>query len=206
MNSRCWPPCGRPRCMRCVGWPYPKCLASRWPCCSCAIRRGRHKASGTMDPAYENKTFRGSEPTWVHACVGENGAPSIIDYASGYAASANALLGSGIATQGTVLTVDTLVYPVCFTMRHAIELLLKSAAGDLIGIGEMRRIVCRHAAVSPRTPQPFKRHLFFASTAGAWSAVRRSRLGPGGWESQISKRVIQLVHILHLLRLWYCST
>lgn len=93
-----------------------------------------------MHLAFANKTFRGSEPTWANACVGENGAPDIIDYASGFAAAANALLDSAIATQGIELTVDTLVYPVCFTMRHAIELFLKSAAEDLIGIGEMRGV------------------------------------------------------------------
>lgn len=93
-----------------------------------------------MHLAFANKTFRGSEPTWANACVGENGAPGIIDYASGFAAAANALLDSAIATQGIELTVDTLVYPVCFTMRHAIELFLKSAAVDLIRIGEMRGV------------------------------------------------------------------
>lgn len=91
-----------------------------------------------MDLAFANKTFRGSEPTWANACVGENGAPGIIDYASGFAAAANALLDRAIATHGMELTVDTLVYPVCFTMRHAIELFLKSAAEGLIAIGEMR--------------------------------------------------------------------
>lgn len=93
-----------------------------------------------MDLAFANKTFRGSEPTWANACVGENGAPGIIDYASGFATAANALLDRAIATQGMELTVDTLVYPVCFTMRHAIELFLKSAAEELIEIGETRGV------------------------------------------------------------------
>lgn len=93
-----------------------------------------------MDLAFANKTFRGAHPTWANACVGENGAPGIIDYASGFAAAANALLDGAIATQGNELTVDTLVYPVCFTMRHAIELFLKSTADDLISIGEMRGV------------------------------------------------------------------
>lgn len=93
-----------------------------------------------MHLAFTNKTFRGAEPTWANACVGNNGAPDIVDYASGFAAAANALLDSAIATRGIELTVDTLVYPVCFTMRHAIELFLKSAADDLIRIGEMRDV------------------------------------------------------------------
>lgn len=93
-----------------------------------------------MHLAFANKTFRSSDPTWANACVGENGAPDIIDYASGFATAANALLDSAIATQGIKLTVDTLVYPVCFTMRHAIELFLKAVAEDLIRIGEMRSV------------------------------------------------------------------
>lgn len=93
-----------------------------------------------MHLAFANKTFRGSNPAWANACVGENGAPGIIDYATGFAAAANALLDSAIATQGIKLTVDTLVYPVCFTMRHAVELFLKSAAENLIHIGEMRDV------------------------------------------------------------------
>ena len=93
-----------------------------------------------MDLASASITFLSAEPTWANACVGENGAPGIIDYATGFAEAANALLDSAIATKGTELTVDTLVYPVCFTMRHAIELFLKSAADDLIRIGEMRSV------------------------------------------------------------------
>lgn len=93
-----------------------------------------------MHLSFANKTFRGAEPAWANACVGENGAPGIIDYASGFAAAANALLDSAVASQGLKLPVDTLVYPVCFTMRHAIELFLKSAIEDLIRIGDMRGV------------------------------------------------------------------
>ena len=93
-----------------------------------------------MDLAFANKTFRCSDPTWANACVGENGAPGIVDYATGFASAANLMLDGAIATQGIKLTVDTLVYPICFTMRHAIELFLKAAAEALIGIGKMRRV------------------------------------------------------------------
>jgi hypothetical protein len=91
-----------------------------------------------MSLSFANKTFRGAEPTWANACVGDNGAPGIIDYASGFAAAANALIDSAIASQGIALTVDTLVYPVCFTMRHAIELFLKASVVELTRIAETR--------------------------------------------------------------------
>jgi hypothetical protein len=91
-----------------------------------------------MSLSFANKTFMGGEPTWANACVGDNGAPGAIDYAEGFASAANTLLDSAIADQGINLPVDTLVYPVCFTMRHAIELFLKKVTGDLAEIGTLR--------------------------------------------------------------------
>lgn len=81
--------------------------------------------------AGQNSTFRGGEPTWANACVGENGSPQIFDYATGFASAANVLLDTVIAQTGLELPVDTLVYPVCFNMRHAVELFLKAAAQHL---------------------------------------------------------------------------
>ena len=87
--------------------------------------------------AGQNATFRGWEPTWANACVGENGYPQIYEYASGFASAANLLLDQVISNEGTTLYVDTFIYPICFNMRHAVELFLKSAAaslGELAGI------------------------------------------------------------------------
>lgn len=91
-----------------------------------------------MNRSFANKTFMGGEPTWANACVGDNGAPGAIDYAKGFASAANALLDSAIADQGINLPVDILVYPVCFTMRHAIELFLKKFTVDLAEIRTLR--------------------------------------------------------------------
>lgn len=93
-----------------------------------------------MNLSFSNKTFMGGEPTWANACVGDNGAPGAIDYAEGFASAANALLDSAIADEGINLPVDILVYPVCFTMRHAIELFLKKFADDLAKIGMLRGV------------------------------------------------------------------
>lgn len=82
----------------------------------------------------------GGEPTWANACVGDNGAPGAIDYAEGFASAANTLLDSAISNQGINLRVDTLVYPVCFTMRHAIELFLKKFAENLAEINTLRGV------------------------------------------------------------------
>lgn len=91
-----------------------------------------------MSKSFANRTFMGADPTWANACVGDNGAPGMVDYAEGFASAANALLDSAIADQGMELTVDTLVYPVCFTMRHAIELFLKKVTVNLAQIGAAR--------------------------------------------------------------------
>lgn len=93
-----------------------------------------------MNLSFANKTFMGGEPTWANACVGDNGAPGAIDYAQGFASAANALLDSALADGGINLPVDTLVYPVCFTMRHAIELFLKKFTEDLAEIGALRGV------------------------------------------------------------------
>lgn len=93
-----------------------------------------------MNLSFTNKTFMGGEPTWANACVGDNGAPGEIDYAEGFASAANTLLDNAIADRGINLQVDTLVYPICFTMRHAIELFLKTVSKDLAKIGTLRKV------------------------------------------------------------------
>jgi hypothetical protein len=85
----------------------------------------------------KNATFSGGEPTWANACVGTNGNPQIYDYASGYASAANLLLDRIVDSRGR-LTVDTLIYPICFNMRHAIELFLKAAALALEQLAKIR--------------------------------------------------------------------
>lgn len=93
-----------------------------------------------MNMLFANKTFRGADPTWANACVGDNGNPGRIDYAEGFATAANVLLDAVSADFDTRLSVDTLVYPVCFTMRHAMELYLKEATEHLTAIGEKRGV------------------------------------------------------------------
>lgn len=85
-----------------------------------------------------NATFRGREPTWANACVGENGYPQIYEYASGFASATNLLLDQVILNRGTTLYVDTFIYPICFNMRHAVELFLKSAAVSLEKLANIR--------------------------------------------------------------------
>lgn len=87
----------------------------------------------------ENSTFKGAEPTWANACVGENGNPQIIEYANGFACAANLLIDQIIADGGRHLLVDEYIYPICFNMRHAVELHLKGTIEKLTSLAECRR-------------------------------------------------------------------
>lgn len=69
--------------------------------------------------------FRGEQPGWANACVGENGSPGYLEYAKGFSSAANLLIGLVIKDKGVHLYVDEFIYPICFNMRHSIELRLK---------------------------------------------------------------------------------
>ncbi|GAB1616916.1 hypothetical protein [Pseudomonas sp. NGC7] len=85
-----------------------------------------------------NATFSGAAPSWANACVGNNGNPGYIEYSKGFSAAANILIEQVLAGRGLILPVDDLVYPVCFNMRHSVELRLKGAIQELADIAEIQ--------------------------------------------------------------------
>ncbi|HVW51604.1 MAG TPA: hypothetical protein VHC91_14600 [Trinickia sp.] len=84
-----------------------------------------------MSQNFANETFRNAEPSWANACVGDNGSPDIVDYAEGFANAAQVLLEQVLCHRGLKYPTDTFVYPICFNMRHAIELYIKAAIESL---------------------------------------------------------------------------
>ncbi|MBP5956976.1 hypothetical protein ICA16_14990 [Pseudomonas anatoliensis] len=86
----------------------------------------------------QNSSFRRGEPTWANACVGENGQPSYVEYAKGFSAAANSLIFNVLETRGAKFSPDLLIYPICFNMRHAVELHLKGTADYLINFSSKR--------------------------------------------------------------------
>jgi hypothetical protein len=88
--------------------------------------------------ARNNTTFIGSAPAWANACVGENGFPGYWDYAKGFSQAATILIDLVLSKQGLELSVDEMVYPVCFNMRHSVELRLKGAISELALIEKSR--------------------------------------------------------------------
>lgn len=85
-----------------------------------------------------NLTFKGAEPTWANACVGANGNPQIIEYANGFATAANLLIDQVIRDESKTIFVDELIYPICFNMRHALELHLKAAIENITIVSRLR--------------------------------------------------------------------
>jgi energy-converting hydrogenase A subunit M len=88
----------------------------------------------------ENKTFTRGGPIWGHACVGDNGKPSYFDYAKGYSVAANLLIVEVIKknNEDIRISVDGIVYPICFNMRHSIELRLKGLIEELLALSKHR--------------------------------------------------------------------
>tara|TARA_B100000700_G_scaffold44174_1_gene45761 strand:+ start:3700 stop:5022 length:1323 start_codon:yes stop_codon:yes gene_type:complete len=87
-----------------------------------------------------NSTFCGGKPTWTNACVGDNGSPSYVEYALGFSKAANLIIDQVLSSRGFHWNVDDMVYPVCFNMRHSVELRLKGAIEDLKIIAEWKGI------------------------------------------------------------------
>lgn len=86
----------------------------------------------------KNATFRGAEPSWANACVGNNGNPSYVEYSQGFSKAANVLIDEVINDDGIHLTVDEFIYPVCFNMRHSVELRLKGSIEQLISLAKIK--------------------------------------------------------------------
>lgn len=89
----------------------------------------------------KNPTFRGAEPTWANACVGNNGHPSYIEYSIGFSKAANILIDQVLENGSIDLHVDEFVYPVCFNMRHSVELRLKGAIDEIIEIAKIKNTI-----------------------------------------------------------------
>ncbi|EPV3042857.1 hypothetical protein ACV3HB_002609, partial [Acinetobacter baumannii] len=83
-----------------------------------------------------NRTFLGSEPTWANACVGNNGFVNYLTYAEGFSKAANLILDDLLKNIGK--NVDLFIYPICFNMRHSIELRLKGSIEEINKLAEIK--------------------------------------------------------------------
>ncbi|MFX0195304.1 MAG: hypothetical protein ACFFCW_04200 [Candidatus Hodarchaeota archaeon] len=77
---------------------------------------------------YQNPTFRFGENHYLNACVGNNGSPNINTYQLGYYEAAITLIENA---KKSPFNSDSIIYPIVFSARHAIELALKAQLPDL---------------------------------------------------------------------------
>ncbi|WP_430875494.1 hypothetical protein [Gilliamella sp. G0441] len=90
-----------------------------------------------------------SYPIHTNACVGNNGNSDIFEYAKGFASAANILIKISTTQDssfGNLFHPDYAVYPICFNMRHSIELFLKSYIKFTIHLAELKKIKINHSA------------------------------------------------------------
>lgn len=86
-----------------------------------------------------NRIFGRGPKSQHNACVGNNGQPDAIVYAEGYSTAANMLIDAYLENS-TSVSQDQLVYPICFNMRHSIEITLKNEIHRSININKFKRI------------------------------------------------------------------
>lgn len=93
----------------------------------------------------DNNTFCGSTLTRFNATVGTNGSLEVgnkprsnIFYAEGFETAALEMINIALSSDKFEHSVDTLVYPICFNMRHSVELRLKKLWMDLEILSKFR--------------------------------------------------------------------
>ncbi|WP_312774336.1 hypothetical protein [Atlantibacter hermannii] len=85
-----------------------------------------------------NALFRGDyELGAYNACVGDNGCPDLYYYADGFADSVFLLIDALTTEHKAIL--DTLIYPICFNLRHSVELTIKGQIEDLSQLAKLRK-------------------------------------------------------------------
>lgn len=99
-------------------------------------------ANGNPDPKPPklnwNALFRGVQTlSNYNACVGNNGSPDLYYYSEGFADAVELLIDA--LTTKHIAKLDTLIYPICFSLRHSVELTLKGLIGDLSQIAKLRK-------------------------------------------------------------------
>ena len=78
-------------------------------------------------------------PIYTSACVGNNGNPNILYYAEGFASAANHLIEISLKCLGE-FPPDIAVYPICFNMRHSVELYLKGYISFVEELATIKKI------------------------------------------------------------------
>jgi hypothetical protein len=97
---------------------------------SSPVALGSRRGSQNLTPRYEpNALFRNGPNRRLNACVGSNGGPYGFDeYGEGFFEGAKKVVA---AIKRGEWAIDILIYPACFSYRHAIELYVKYLLKEL---------------------------------------------------------------------------
>jgi len=93
------------------------------------------------EESFFNDTFglAHGELSWLNACVGTNGFPDTLTYSEGYLRTPEILLEHILANNKRG-EVDLLVYPIVYSARHGIELLLKKIIIDMSSLRNINAV------------------------------------------------------------------
>lgn len=89
----------------------------------------------------KNSVFRNGNDThgsFYNACVGDNGRVDNTHYAKGFSLSVNILIDSVLSGKGKY-SVDEIIYPICFNLRHSVELYIKCLMEIIENIDAFKR-------------------------------------------------------------------
>ncbi|MHA2755918.1 hypothetical protein [Aeromonas dhakensis] len=90
----------------------------------------------------QNLVFRGVHRLAdYNACVGENGHPDKYYYAEGFSEAAFTLIEN--VMNDNRHSIDIFIYPICFNLRHAVELYLKALWDELIILASTQKKLFR---------------------------------------------------------------
>ncbi|ELI7917458.1 hypothetical protein RSE71_000813 [Yersinia enterocolitica] len=94
--------------------------------------------SSNIPQRLQNSVFRGvPEYSSMNACVGNNGNPDIYYYAEGFSVATLTLIDHLLQKDRTQL--DILIYPICFNLRHSVELYLKGFIDELNKLAKIKK-------------------------------------------------------------------
>ncbi|PKG96881.1 hypothetical protein [Paraglaciecola sp. MB-3u-78] len=123
-----------------------------------------------------NTIFRSGQPTRLNACVGNNGFVNYFDYAEGFSLAAKALLDKVIEDNGIQTSPDYIIYPICFNMRHSIELRLKGAIEELIKVAEIANKKLEHDKYSICTQSGRVNIIYVHNIKAIWDFFKKNAL------------------------------
>ncbi|MFQ2264007.1 hypothetical protein [Aeromonas dhakensis] len=115
----------------------------------------------------QNQVFRGiPRLSRYNACVGDNGYPNIYYYAEGFAKAVFSLIDNVIMND--LSSLDTSIYPICFNVRHSVELYLKALWEQLSKIADFKNVRLQQPSVNNREYDILKLH----DIGIIWSGVK----------------------------------